>query len=291
MAWYSIDDPKDPRLDELAKQFNLHPLHIEDCRSDNERAKSEEMPNYLFVLVKYIYKSLDGEPHWSELCMFVGHDFFITVRDAAFPADVVLDSARKACDAGNAESRPSKLLYLILDTVVDSYFVNIDHIDDRIDDLQDAVLDKPTPELLGQIFEEKRRLTAVRRVLVGMREGSTRITSEHSQFIEADLALFFRDISDHIYRQLDLVESLRDLLNNTLDVYLSSVANRTNQIMKVLTVLSTIALPAVVISSIFGMNVKGIPFLNSDYGFIAVATLMVASTAGLLWMLKRFGWF
>ena len=175
--------------------------------------------------------------------------------------------------------------------MVDSYFVNIDHIDDKIDDLQDAVLEKATPDLLGQIFDEKRSLTAVRRALVGMREASTRITSEHSQFIADDLALFFRDISDHVYRQLDLVESLRDLLNNTLDVYLSSVANRTNQIMKVLTVLSTIALPAVVISSIFGMNVKGIPFLNSDHGFIAVAVMMVSSTAGLLWMLKRFGWF
>jgi magnesium transporter len=290
VAWYCIDDPKDPKLDELAAQFQLHPLHIEDCRSENERAKSEEMPNYLFVLVKYIHKSPEGEPCWSELCMFVGHDFFITVRDADLPADVVLDSARKA-NEGGGDARPSKLLYLILDTVVDSYFVNIDHIDDRIDDLQDAVLEAATPELLGQIFDEKRRLTGVRRVLVGMRENCTRLTSEHSAFIDADLGLFFRDISDHVYRQLDLVESLRDLLNNTLDVYLSSVANRTNQIMKVLTVLSTIALPAVVISSIFGMNVKGVPFLNVGYGFYAVAAMMVASTVGLLWMLKRFGWF
>ncbi len=292
MAWYRIDDPNDPQLDKLAAQFQLHPLHIEDCRSENERAKSEEMPNYLFVLVKYIHKLPDGEPHWSELCMFAGQDFFITVRDADVPNDAVLDAARKACDLPDgSDARPSKLLYLILDTVVDSYFVNIDHIDDRIDDLQDAVLEDPKPDLLSQIFEEKRSLTMVRRVLIGMREGSSRLSSEHSRFIDADLSLFFRDISDHIYRQLDLVESLRDLLNNTLDVYLSSVANRTNQIMKVLTVLSTIALPAVVISSIFGMNVKGVPFLNVGYGFYAVAGMMVASTVGLLWMLKRFGWF
>ncbi len=287
LAWYAIDDPKDPRLDELAARFQLHPLHIEDCRSDSERVKEEEMPNYLFALVKYIHKSPEGEVCWSELCMFAGRDFFITVRDAAYPADVVLDAARKAGE----NERPSKLLYLILDTVVDSYFVNIDHIDDRIDELQDAVLEAPTSDLLGQIFDEKRRLTSLRRVLIGMRECSSRLTSDHSKFIEPDLALFFRDISDHVYRQLDLVESLRDLLNNTLDVYLSSVANRTNQIMKVLTVLSTIALPAVVISSIFGMNVKGVPFLNVSYGFYAVAGMMLASTAGLLWMLKRFGWF
>jgi magnesium transporter len=287
LAWYSIDDPKDTKLDELAAQFQLHPLHIEDCRSTNERAKSEEMPNYLFVLVKYIHKKDDGEICWSELCMFIGHDFFITVRDAEYPANVILDAAHKA----GTDERPAKLLYLILDAVVDSYFVTIDHIDDRIDDLQDSVLEDASPDQLSQIFEEKRSLTSLRRVLVGMRDASSRLTTEHSQFLDNDLALFFKDVHDHIFRQLDLVESMRDLLNNTLDVYLSSVANRTNQIMKVLTVLSTIALPAVVISSIFGMNVKGVPFLDVGYGFYAVAAMMVASTVGLLWMLKRFGWF
>lgn len=277
----------DPRLDELAVRYGLHPLHIEDCRSESERAKSEEMPNYLFVLAKYVHKTAEGEVCWSELCMFVGHDFFISVRDAAYPADVVLDTARKA----GVDERPAKLLYLILDAVVDSYFVTIDHIDDRIDDLQDAVLADATPELLSNIFEEKRKLTALRRVLVGMREASTRLVGDHSQFIEADLGLFFRDISDHVFRQLDMVESMRDLLNNTLDVYLSSVANRTNQIMKVLTVLSTVALPAVVVSSVYGMNVKGIPFLEASHGFWAVLAMMVAATGGLLWMLRRFGWF
>ena len=246
MSWHIIDDPQDPRLDELAAQYQLHPLHIEDCRSTNERAKSEEMPNYLFVLVKYIHKQPDGEICWSELCMFVGHDFFITVRDAEYPAQVVLDSATKA----GPEERPCRLLFLILDAVVDSYFVTIDHIDDRIDDLQDAVLDDASPEHLSQIFEEKRSLTILRRVLVGMRDATARLTIDHSQFLDADQAMFFRDIHDHVFRQLDLVESMRDLLNNTLDVYLSSVANRTNQIMKVLTVVSTISLPAVVISSI-----------------------------------------
>ena len=287
MAWIAIDDPKDARLDELAAQYGLHPLHIEDCRSESERAKSEEMPNYLFVLAKYVHKTAEGDVCWSELCMFVGHDFFISVRDANYPADVVLDLARKA----GVDERPAKLLYLILDAVVDSYFVTIDHIDDRIDDLQDAVLDDATPELLSDIFEEKRKLTALRRVLVGMREASTRLTGDHSQFIEPELGLFFRDISDHVFRQLDMVESMRDLLNNTLDVYLSSVANRTNQIMKVLTVLSTIALPAVVLSSVYGMNVKGIPFLDASHGFWAVMAMMVAATGGLLWMLRRFGWF
>ena len=174
MAWYAIDDPKDPKLDELAAQFQLHPLHIEDCRSENERAKSEEMPNYLFVLVKYTHKSPDGEPMWTELCMFVGHDFFITVRDEDCPADVVMEAARK----GGENERPSKLLYLILDTVVDSYFTGIDHIDDRVDELQDKVIEAATPDLMGQIFEEKRRLTEVRRAVVGMREASSRLTSE-----------------------------------------------------------------------------------------------------------------
>ena len=108
--------------------------------------------------------------------------------------------------------------------------------------------------------------------------------------LQPELYPFFRDVYDHSLRLLDMVETLRDLLQNTFDVYLSSVANRTNQVMKVLTVLGTVALPAVVVSSIYGMNVKGLPGAESPYALGIVFTVMVATTALLLWVLKRFGW-
>ena len=146
------------------------------------------------------------------------------------------------------------------------------------------------PQILENLFDQKRKLIELRRVLVNLRDACMSLQRESGSILNPELYPFFRDVYDHSLRLLDMVETLRDLLNNTFDVYLSSVANRTNQVMKVLTVLSTIALPALVISGIYGMNLKGLPFLESDHGTEIVVGAMVASTGMVLWMLKRFGW-
>ncbi len=286
MSWYALDDPNDPQLDELAARFHLHPLHIEDCRSNNERLKAEGTENYLFLILKYIQSVQDGEIGLANVCLFVGRDFLVTVRDLSCVGNEVLQRALKA----GPDEKPSRLLYLILDSIVDSYFVSIDHSDDRIDDLQDRVLDNPSPEILENLFDQKRKLIELRRVLVNLRDACMSLQRESGSILAPELYPFFRDVYDHSLRLLDMVETLRDLLNNTFDVYLSSVANRTNQVMKVLTVLSTIALPALVISGIYGMNLQGLPFLESKHGTEFVVGSMVVSTGVVLWMLKRFDW-
>jgi magnesium transporter len=286
VSWYALDDPNDPQLDELAKQFSLHPLHIEDCRSKNERLKAEGTDHYLFLILKYIQTVEDGEIGFGSIFLFVGRDFLITVRDPSCISKEIFDRAIKA----GPDEKPSKLLYLITDSIVDSYFVSIDHSDDRIDELQDSVLDSPSPEILENLFDQKRKLIELRRVLVNLRDACMSLQRESGTILQPELYPFFRDVYDHALRLLDSVETLRDLLNNTFDVYLSSVANRTNQVMKVLTVLSTVALPALVISGIYGMNLKGLPFLESDHGTEIVVGMMVASTGMVLWMLKRYGW-
>jgi magnesium transporter len=286
VSWYALDDPNDPKLDELAVQFQLHPLHIEDCRSSNERLKAEGTDNYLFLILKYIQTVQDGDISFGSVYLFVGRDFLITVRDRNCVGQEVFDRATKA----GPEEKPAKLLYLITDSIVDSYFVSIDHSDDRIDELQDSVLDNPSPAILENLFDQKRKLIELRRVLVNLRDACMSLQRESGAILQPELYPFFRDVYDHALRLLDSVETLRDLLNNTFDVYLSSVANRTNQVMKVLTVLSTIALPALVISGIYGMNLKGLPFLESDHGTEIVVGMMVISTGVVLWMLKKFDW-
>ena len=286
MSWYALDHPDDPQLDELAARFQLHPLHIEDCRSNNERLKAEGTENYLFLILKYIQTVEDGDISFGSINLFVGRDFLISVRNPSCVGLEVLDRAIKA----GPEEKPSKLLYLITDSIVDSYFVSIDHSDDRIDELQDRVLDNPSPEILEDLFDQKRKLIELRRVLVNLRDACMSLQRESGSILQPELYPFFRDVYDHALRLLDSVETLRDLLNNTFDVYLSSVANRTNQVMKVLTVLSTVALPALVISGVYGMNLRGLPFLESDHGTEIVVGMMVASTGLVLWMLKRFGW-
>ncbi|HXP08258.1 MAG TPA: magnesium transporter CorA family protein [Acidobacteriaceae bacterium] len=286
MSWYALDDPNDPKLDELAVQFQLHPLHIEDCRSNNERLKAEGTDNYLFLILKYIQTVEDGDIGFGSVYLFVGRDYLITVRDRNCVGQEVFARATKA----GPEEKPAKLLYLIADSIVDSYFVSIDHSDDRIDELQDSVLDNPSPAILENLFDQKRKLIELRRVLVNLRDACMSLQREPGAILQPELYPFFRDVYDHALRLLDSVETLRDLLNNTFDVYLSSVANRTNQVMKVLTVLSTIALPALVISGIYGMNLKGLPFVESDHGTEIIVGMMVVSTGVVLWMLKKFDW-
>ncbi|MEO8737695.1 MAG: magnesium transporter CorA family protein [Edaphobacter sp.] len=286
MPWYELESATDPRLDELAKQYNLHPLHIEDCRSDNESVKVDTAPHYTFAVFKPVH--LDGKPTFSTIDIFAGKNFFITVAEPSCPSSAeALARARR----DGSDENPGKLLYLILDTIVDLYFPAIDHFDDRIDGLEDAVIGSPSPEVLQNVFALKRELIDLRRVLVNTRDASLHLQRDPGTIIDAEHQLYVRDIYDHIARLLDSVETQRDLLNNTLDIYLSSVANRTNEVMKVLTVVGTIALPVLAISSIYGMNLKGLPFETSPHGALYVGGLTILSTFLLLTILRKLKWF
>jgi len=293
MPWYQLEDANDPKLDELAKLYNLHPLHIEDARSADESVKVDSTPNYTFAVFKPIYLKPDPDmpsesmPTFSTIDVFAGKDFLITIFDPTCPATrEALQRARRDGD----DEHPGRLVYLILDTVVDLYFPAIDHFDDRIDELEDKVFDSPSPEILQQVFSIKRELIDLRRVLVNTRDASLHLQRDPNTIIDAEHQLYVRDTYDHVARLLDSVETQRDLLNNTLDIYLSSVANRTNEVVKVLTVLGTIALPALAISGIYGMNLKGLPFEESPHGALYVGGMTVASTALLLYVLRKLKW-
>jgi magnesium transporter len=294
MPWYQLEDANDPKLDELAREYNLHPLHIEDARSKDESVKVDTGARYTFAVFKPVYLKPDPDapsesmPVFTSIDLFAGKDFLITITDSSCPStSEALQRARREGD----EDQPGKLVYLILDTIVDLYFPAIDHFDDRIDALEDAVFDSPSPEILQQVFAIKRELINLRRVLVNTRDASLHLQRDPNTIIDADHQLYVRDTYDHVARLLDSVETQRDLLNNTLDIYLSSVSNRTNEVMKVLTVLGTIALPAIAISGIYGMNLKGLPFQDSRYGAIYVGFLTIFSTFLLFYLLRRMKWF
>lgn len=294
MPWYQLEDPHDPKLDELARQYNLHPLHIEDVRSEDESVKVDSGAQYTFAVLKPVELKPDPDapsesmPVFTTIDLFVGKDFLITISDTTCAATrEALERARRDGD----DEHPSRLLYLILDTIVDRYFPAIDHFDDRIDELEDKVIDDPSPDILQKVFSIKRDLIDLRRVLVNTRDASLHLQRDPNTIIDAEHQLYIRDTYDHVARLLDSVETQRDLLNNTLDIYLSSVANRTNDVMKVLTVLGTIALPALAISGIYGMNLKGLPFEDSPHGALYVGMITVFSTAVLLFVLRRMKWF
>ncbi len=288
MEWHNILDPASSELDELAKRYNLHPLHIEDCRHRDQRAKLEEGQGYLFTVLKPVRVDEQGNFDALDLDIFLGDDFLITVLETDCPE--LRDLIDRVQKNKSPDSRADRVYYRIVDQVVDSYLPMLDRLDDTIDDLEDRALNAPTPELLSTLFDTKRTLIFLRRVLVNTRDLAAQLQRIEFPYISRDLAPFLRDIYDHVARNLDMVEIMRDLLAGTLDVYLSSVANRTNQVMKVLTVLGTVALPALVVSGLYGMNVKGLPGADSPYGIGIALAAMAVTTGLLLWVLKRYRW-
>ncbi len=294
MPWFELSSANDPKLDELAQRYHLHPLHLEDSRATDERIKVEQTSTYTFAVFKPIRFSPqagDKQVTFSTIDVFAGkhegENFFITVADPGCPTtEEALARARR-----DGSDKPARLLYLILDTIVDLYFPAIDFYDERIDELEDKAIGQPDPSTLQQVFAIKRQLVELRRVLVGTRDAALHLQRDPESIIDAEHQPFIRDIYDHVVRLLDSVETQRDLVNNSLDIYLSSVANRTNEVMKVLTVLGTIVLPAIAISGIYGMNLKGLPFEESRHGAAIIAAIIIAFTAVLLLFLKRRKWF
>src|SRR6478736_5735457 len=288
MEWHNILDPAGPDLDRLAERYHLHPLHIEDCRHRNQSAKIEEDPGYIFTVMKGVRLDSEGALLTADLDVFLGSDFVITVVEDDCPEmRTLLDQVAKASET---DPRADQVYYRIIDHMVDTYLPVLDHYSEGIDTLEDEALEAPTPQTLASIFSAKRDLIVLRRVLVNTRDVASHLQRTESPYISRDMWPFLRDVYDHVARNLDTVEMLRDLLTGALDVYLSSVANRTNQVMKVLTVLGTVALPAVVVSSIYGMNIKALPGAESPHALAVVFSVMVATTVVLLWVLKRFRW-
>ena len=260
MKWHDIRDPQDPQLDELAVTYNLHQLHIEDCRNRNQAAKVESQNGYLFIVVKPVEMDDEYSLQITDLDVFIGDDWLITVEEEECPsANRALQYARSA----ENKSRADQLFYRILDAVVDSYQPIIDRVSDRIDEMEDRALADPGPDMLEEIFDLKRVMIQLRRVIANSRDVVGHLLRNEFPGVRPDLSPFLRDVYDHLIRNLDLIEVHRDLLNGATELYLSSVANRTNQVMKVLTVFGTIATPALVITGVYGMNLKHLPFAES----------------------------
>ena len=288
VIWHDLRNPDDPELDILAASFRLHPLHVEDCRHGKQRAKVEDGADYIFVVLKAVHVSDAGQLRITDLDLFLGQDFLVTVQGGDCPTlRAYLDQLHSTAN----RPRPDQLFYKIMDAAVDAYAPVLDWFNEAIDTMEDRVLERPSPATLQGIFSAKRGLIELRRVLSNMRDVAGHLQRLETGLIHTDLWPFLRDVYDHLARNLDMVEMQRDLLTGAMDIYLSSVANRTNQVMKVLTVLGTIALPAIVISGFYGMNTKGLPGIDSPHGTQLAAGLMVLATTGLLILLKKFDWF
>lgn len=285
MQWFDLADPSSPDLDELATRFSLHKLQIEDCRHRPQRAKAEDYPSYVFAVLKRVLQK-DQKLGFDDFDVFLGTDFLITVHQGE------CRFIEKLCDQvrQNDVHRLDRVLYLIADFIVDEYLALLDSSAEDISRVESQVLRQPEPALLREIFRLKRRLIEFRRSASGMRDAVNTIIRREHGIVGDDLDPYFRDVYDHLVRAVDLVEAQRDLLTGALDIYLSAVANRTNEVMKVLTIYGTLALPLVVITGFFGMNVH-LPFANDPHAVWYVVAMMVVSTVLVLLYFKWKRWF
>ena len=284
LAWFDVADPASPELDDLAHRFNLHELQIEDCRHRPQRPKTEEHDHYIFTVLKHMHNN--GELEFDDIDIFIGPDFLITVRSGD---SGIFETVRARAEQEQVD-RLDRLFYMIVDHIVDGYQPVLDKLADNISDIEDVVLDRPDPDTLAEIFSLKRKLVEFRRVAAGMREVVNTLTRREKGILGDDLDVYFRDIYDHIVRTVELIETYRDLLSGALDIYLSAVANRTNEVMKVLTIWGTVALPLVIITGFFGMNLR-LPWENSIHGTVFAVVLMAVSTIAVLVYFKTKRWF
>ncbi|MBI2682461.1 MAG: magnesium/cobalt transporter CorA [Acidobacteriales bacterium] len=284
VPWYDVADPASPELDELSKRFGLHELEIEDCRQRPQRAKYSEHDPYLFCIFKRLQDR--DEVLFDDVDVFLGRDFLITVHEHA--DDLIKRISRRAQES--SEHRLDRIFYFIADELTDAYLPTLDVIAEATDEIEDQVLDRPSPAMLQRIFDLKRKLVGFRRNANGMREVMNAIVRKEGGCTGDDLDPYFRDVYDHLVRTVDLIESYRDLLSSSLDIYLSAVANRTNDVMKVLAVYGTVATPLVIITGFFGMNIP-MPFNEQPHALGYAIALMLVTSAIALWYFKRKGWF
>jgi magnesium transporter len=288
--WLDLDQPTREDFQILRDVFKFHPLAIEDSEDFDQRAKLDDYDDFLFLVV---YGAAPDDDRLVEVHCFYSERFLITVHHDDCPA--FAEIRRRYRQRESKIEQPSLLLYRVVDGLVDSFFPVLAAFDDRIDDLEDAIFLKADDEQLQEIFRMKRLLVGMRKAVSPQRDTFARLMggiAELPGLAEED-ERYFRDIYDHLIRISDLIDSYRDLLTGAMDVYLSTVSNRLNSVMKQLTIIATVFLPLSWLTGFFGQNfgfmVEHIGRWETFVGLGIGSELLVL--AALLLFFKRRGWF
>jgi magnesium transporter len=290
--WLDVCEPDDWDLMLIGEAFDFHPLTIEDCLHGDQRVRIDAYDAYFF-LVLYAPALADGDRlvHGRELALFCSARYIVTVHhEASATMTRLLDRCRRDTE-GFLGRGTDQLLYQIVDSVVDEYLPILERLETEAGEIEDRALSDPAPEILENLMLLKREVTETRRFLLPMRDVVARFTRGEFSFVGTQMQLYFRDVLDHLLRTLEMIEQYREQLSVARELYLSSISQRLNEIMKVLTVFATIMLPLSLVAGIYGMNFARFwPPGDAWYGFPIVMLMMVALTGGLLYYFRRRGW-
>jgi magnesium transporter len=288
--WLDIEAPDENDYHLLENTLKFHQLTIEDIKHQNQRPKVDEYPDYNFtVIFQVLWEQEAVVPREHHL--YVGPNYLVTVHQERSPEILALqERIQKSPEL--TKGQPAYLTYLVIDVLVDSTFPALDQLDESVDRLEDQITVNPQPEYLRRLSDLKHSVIEVRRLLGSQRDVFQALISHGIHLQQADMTLYYRDVYDHIVRQYETIDSLRDLLSSAMDVYLSTVSNRLNTTTKALTVIASIFLPLSFLTGFYGMNFAYLTqVLETPYwAFAAGVATMVVATLIQLWLFRRRGW-
>jgi len=291
VSWINVEGISDPNvIEEIGKRFGLHPLLLEDILSPRQRPKMENYESYIFLVLKMLYVEKGGEIRSEQVSFVLGPHYVISFLED--PGDI-FDPVRDRIRGQRGRIRqmgPDYLLYALTDAIVDHYFIVLECLEERIEKLEEEVFTNPTPATIQAIQRLKTQLLYLRKSVWPLREALSGLLREECQLLSDKTEFFFRDVYDHTIQVIDTLESLRDTVSGLLDIYLSSLSHRLNEVMKVLTIIATIFIPLTFIAGVYGMNFKFMPELNVPWAYPLIWAVMVGIAGVMLLFFRRRGW-
>jgi magnesium transporter len=294
VSWINVDGIHEPKvIEQIGVHCGLHPLTIEDIVNTLQRPKVDDYEKYLFIVLKMLhYNAKKDLIDIEQVSLIVGAKYVIS-----FQEDIegdVFNNVRHMLKTNKGRIRKMGadfLAYSLIDAVVDSYFAILEKLGDRIEDLEIELIKNPTMKTLHSIHNLKREMLYLRRAVWPLREVVSSLERERGSFIGSTTRIFLRDVYDHIFQVIDTIETYRDMLSGMLDIYLSSISNRLNEVMKVLTIIATIFIPLTFIAGVYGMNFKFMPEIGWKYGYPVVLIGMLIVGVVMLIFFRKKRWF
>jgi len=292
VSWINLDGLHNVNLiEDLGQHFGIHSLVLEDCLDTTHRPKLDDYDSYLFVVLKMLYLNSDKSRIEDEqISLILGQNFVISLQEKAGD---VFTSVRERIRAGKGRIRKAKadyLMYTLIDAVVDNYFVVVDELNEKIDQLDTEVIENPSPETLQNIYHLKRRVVEIRKSVSPLRDVISRLQKGDPELLDESTEIYFGDVFDHILQVIESIDADREILSGLIDLYLSSVSNRTNEVMKVLTIMATIFIPLTFIVGVYGMNFEYMPELKWHYAYPLVWLIMLIIAAFMLFFFRKRRW-
>ena len=291
VTWIEVNGLGDTDIvGRLGSHYDIHPLTLEDILHVGARPKAELFDNYVFVTLRMMYFLDHGDDlRVDQVSLILGHNFVITFQER--PGEL-FEPLRERITRGNGRIRrfgADFLAYSIIDLVTDYYFVTLERMGETIEDLEDQLLDYPEQGLVREVHRVKRELIYLRKATWPLREELGILLREEHNLIQPSTLPYLRDVYDHTIQVIDTIETFRDLITGILDVYLSSMSNRLNEVMKVLTIIATIFIPLTFITGIYGMNFRYMPELGYHWGYplVWLAFVVIAVSMTLYFRLKK----